>query len=552
MKTKGELSSFVIFILIINMFFCVICNFNTKERFKFEFNGKNSQIAKFNVPILRPSKYHLKSLDIFSNSFNNNPQNQNIDSFKNNYMKYTNKEKNFRLYNQTHILDHNTTVEANSINLLKNNNNKLDEEFLKEINEFKNTINAETYYKNELKEKICNLIKSYNHKLNKNISGVVVPTNLLNTFTASNLNNNLIRLNDGSYAKLKIIKKYLPVYYPVPIERRINIPVRVPIKVPQRVIIPQYVPIGIKVPIPIPVKVEVPEVVKDNSFRKDYKTEDSFTHIPIFHHYNLIDNNFNHNNQTKGIQIQEFDPKSVFNSNGNNKYENYDLLLKKFMDKYYSSNNNNKSEKSEVNKLNLSSLDKKVEIKDEVNNKMLESNSKFFRKLELRDLKLKKNTLDNKKDKTNQLLNTTHDLNNTFKNFKNMIHKDEVLDNNINFSFENQTFRNISNSLKNKIEFNNKFKINLKQKLNNKLETSTSDLDNIISSNEDKYLTINKIFIKEKNQTLNNLQNLKASDYNLNKFLKTEIKQNKNLNKSSSIMNPPLVSSIFLSSKVNS
>jgi len=35
----------------------------------------------------------------------------------------------------------------------------------------------------------------------------------------------------------QVIKKYIPVYYPVPIEHRINIPVRVPINIPQRVLI---------------------------------------------------------------------------------------------------------------------------------------------------------------------------------------------------------------------------------------------------------------------------------------------------------------------------
>ena len=33
----------------------------------------------------------------------------------------------------------------------------------------------------------------------------------------------------------QLIKKYIPIYYPVPVEHRINIPVRIPIKVPQRV-----------------------------------------------------------------------------------------------------------------------------------------------------------------------------------------------------------------------------------------------------------------------------------------------------------------------------
>ena len=35
----------------------------------------------------------------------------------------------------------------------------------------------------------------------------------------------------------QIVKKYIPIYYPVPVEHRINIPVRIPIKIPQRVIV---------------------------------------------------------------------------------------------------------------------------------------------------------------------------------------------------------------------------------------------------------------------------------------------------------------------------
>jgi hypothetical protein len=35
----------------------------------------------------------------------------------------------------------------------------------------------------------------------------------------------------------QMIKKYIPVYYPIPVEHRINIPVKIPIKIPQRVII---------------------------------------------------------------------------------------------------------------------------------------------------------------------------------------------------------------------------------------------------------------------------------------------------------------------------
>ncbi len=33
----------------------------------------------------------------------------------------------------------------------------------------------------------------------------------------------------------QVVKKYIPVYYPVPVEHRINIPVKIPIKIPQRV-----------------------------------------------------------------------------------------------------------------------------------------------------------------------------------------------------------------------------------------------------------------------------------------------------------------------------
>ncbi len=33
----------------------------------------------------------------------------------------------------------------------------------------------------------------------------------------------------------QVVKKYIPVYYPVPVEHKINIPVRVPVRVEQKV-----------------------------------------------------------------------------------------------------------------------------------------------------------------------------------------------------------------------------------------------------------------------------------------------------------------------------
>ena len=33
----------------------------------------------------------------------------------------------------------------------------------------------------------------------------------------------------------QLVRRYVPVYYPVPVEHRINIPVQIPIRVPQRV-----------------------------------------------------------------------------------------------------------------------------------------------------------------------------------------------------------------------------------------------------------------------------------------------------------------------------
>jgi hypothetical protein len=33
----------------------------------------------------------------------------------------------------------------------------------------------------------------------------------------------------------QLVRRYIPVYYPVPIEHRINVPIQIPIKVPQRV-----------------------------------------------------------------------------------------------------------------------------------------------------------------------------------------------------------------------------------------------------------------------------------------------------------------------------
>ncbi len=33
----------------------------------------------------------------------------------------------------------------------------------------------------------------------------------------------------------QVVKKYIPVYYPVPVEHKINIPVKVPVRVEQKV-----------------------------------------------------------------------------------------------------------------------------------------------------------------------------------------------------------------------------------------------------------------------------------------------------------------------------
>ncbi len=35
----------------------------------------------------------------------------------------------------------------------------------------------------------------------------------------------------------QVVKKYIPVYYPVPVEHKINIPVKVPVRVEQKVIL---------------------------------------------------------------------------------------------------------------------------------------------------------------------------------------------------------------------------------------------------------------------------------------------------------------------------
>lgn len=96
----------------------------------------------------------------------------------------------------------------------------------------------------------------------------------------------------------KIVKKYIPIYYPIPIEHRINIPVRVPIKIPQRILIPEAVPYGVKVPVPFPVKVEVPQI-------KEYKIP-IYEHIPIYHHFAIIDNDqHSYNNSACSSQTSD-------------------------------------------------------------------------------------------------------------------------------------------------------------------------------------------------------------------------------------------------------
>lgn len=110
--------------------------------------------------------------------------------------------------------------------------------------------------------------------------------------------------------KNQSIKKFIPVYYPVPIERRINIPVRVPIKVPQRVLIPEPVPYRVKVPVPYPVKVEVPQIKE--VIKEIFVKVPVYEHIPVFHHFSISDESLA--DKLKELHLNNFVGKQITQS----------------------------------------------------------------------------------------------------------------------------------------------------------------------------------------------------------------------------------------------
>jgi hypothetical protein len=65
-----------------------------------------------------------------------------------------------------------------------------------------------------------------NSQINTNVQNVYNPMPVMTHYNMPVLHH--IPVN-------QLVRRYIPVYYPVPIEHRINVPIQIPIKVPQRV-----------------------------------------------------------------------------------------------------------------------------------------------------------------------------------------------------------------------------------------------------------------------------------------------------------------------------
>jgi hypothetical protein len=120
-----------------------------------------------------------------------------------------------------------------------------------------------------------------------------------------------------------IVKKYVPVYYPVPVEHKIDIPVKVPIQVEQKVLIPQAIPYAVKIPIPFPVRVEIP-TYKEIEVKRDIPVKvPIYEHIPIYHHFNIKNNN------NAAAAVDKVNPNDDYLQDISNGVDRIDNLLNK-------------------------------------------------------------------------------------------------------------------------------------------------------------------------------------------------------------------------------
>lgn len=401
-------------------------------------NQNNHYITNhFKVPVIRPSKYNLKSLDIFNNNYNYNNDFLNYSNF-NNDMEINNLiNSSPKNGNDEEIISRNNRNFQNNLNIkyispslreefdsnINSNNNDdlnnffgdiskklnttesvtkeyLDSDFISEVTMINKTIadiyskyqqtdnKSKSIYKNIRKENILHTNEEFNFKLKELVKDYYLKldgkidnnNNLFNRISSNNkrLAKSKVNEKDKIYDKndteknittnatnttcvkykIEVIKKYVPVFYPVPVERRINIPVKIPIKIPQRILIPQFIPYGVKVPIPVPVKLEIPSInssMKSNDNDKiinsnKYLNENQ---IPVFHHYLVRDKI----NDSKGIEISKIDINSIFDikdledsSNIDKKLSNlsnYDKLFNKFIQSKF--RNNMYTNRSHVN-----------------------------------------------------------------------------------------------------------------------------------------------------------------------------------------------------------
>lgn len=137
-----------------------------------------------------------------------------------------------------------------------------------------------TKLKSRMKSKFKNRFRNFNNTEIIQKKKSLFNKNMLELFLHKNKNEFI----NNKYTE-HIVKKYIPVYYPVPVEHRITIPVKVPIKIQQRVLIPQAVPYGVRVPVPVPYAVEIPKYKEIKIEKPVYIKVPVYEHIPIYHHF---------------------------------------------------------------------------------------------------------------------------------------------------------------------------------------------------------------------------------------------------------------------------
>ena len=248
MKNNGET------ILLLYLFFCLFYNFNCHKKL---IDNKIKQKEKIIDLKNQYNKNFIKSFNELDATINN--INSNIDFKK---LEHQILEKD--ISNKTNELESNSL----NITMIDNRTNRTAYEFISNYEKYIQKVNDEMK-KNETRFFEA---KKKNLRINQkdsNDSFVLEETPVQEYKIFDNLNRIEYRI--------VVNKKYIPVYYPLKIEKHILIPERVAVPLPQRILIPEAVPYGVNIKNPL---------IRESSNSTNFNiTEKIYDHIPIFHHF---------------------------------------------------------------------------------------------------------------------------------------------------------------------------------------------------------------------------------------------------------------------------